>query len=52
MKFTRRQGEYLAFMHQYRLVNGRSPAEAEIANFFDVSAPSAHQMVVSWRARG
>ena len=52
MTFTRRQGEYLAFMHQYRLVNGRAPAESEIAGFFGVSAPSAHQMVVSLDKKG
>lgn len=52
MKFTRRQGEYLSFMHQYRLVQGRSPAESEIANFIGVSAPSAHQMIVSLERKG
>lgn len=49
---TRRQAEYLAFIAQYRDLLGASPSEGDIAHFFGVSAPSAHQMVVTLEAKG
>src|ERR1700748_451980 len=44
--FTPRQGQYLAFIHAYTLVNGRPPAEADMIRFFQVTPPSVHQMVL------
>ena len=43
--FTAKQGQYLAFIHAYTLVNGRPPAEADMQRFFRVTPPSIHQMV-------
>lgn len=43
--FTARQGEYLAFIHAYTTLNRRPPAVADIADYFDVSPPSAQAMV-------
>jgi hypothetical protein len=34
--FTPRQGQYLAFIHAYTLVNGRPPAQADIQRFFQL----------------
>ena len=45
--FTPRQGQYLAFIHAYTLVNGRPPAEADMMRFFRVTPPSVHQMVLN-----
>lgn len=45
--FTERQGQYLAFIHAYTLVNSRPPAEADRQRFFRVSAPVVHQMVLT-----
>ena len=45
--FTARQGQYLAFIHAYTLVNGRPPAQAEIQRFFQVTPPSVHQMLLT-----
>jgi len=45
-KFTEKQGQYLSFIFNYMKVNGRSPAEADIQNYFKVSPPTVHQMVV------
>jgi hypothetical protein len=45
--FTPKQGQYLAFIHAYTLVNGRPPAEADMMRFFRVTPPSVHQMVIS-----
>jgi DNA-binding MarR family transcriptional regulator len=50
--FTPRQGQYLAFIHAYTLVNGRPPAEADIMRFFRVTPPSVHQMVLSLEKAG
>ena len=46
-EFTPRQGQYLAFIHAYTLVNGRPPAEADMQRFFRLTPPSVHQMVVT-----
>jgi DNA-binding MarR family transcriptional regulator len=45
--FTPRQGQYLAFIHAYTLVNGRAPAQADIQRFFQVTPPSVHQMLLT-----
>jgi DNA-binding MarR family transcriptional regulator len=45
--FTPRQGQYLAFIHAYTLVNGRPPAQADIQRFFQVTPPSVHQMLLT-----
>ena len=50
--FTKRQGEYLAFLHLYSLLNKRPPAEADFQAYFGVSAPAAHQMLISLQNRG
>jgi len=44
-RFTELQGQYLAFIHAYALINGRAPAEADMQHFFGVTAPSVHNMV-------
>ena len=41
--FTDKQGQYLALIYTYALLNRQSPAEAD---FFCVTAPSVHQMIV------
>jgi DNA-binding MarR family transcriptional regulator len=50
--FTPKQGQYLAFIHAYTLVNGRPPAEADMQRFFRVTPPSVHQMVVALEQAG
>ena len=50
--FTPRQGQYLAFIRAYTLVNGRPPAEADMQQFFRVTSPSVHQMVVTLERAG
>src|SRR4051795_12552323 len=50
--FTARQGQFLAFIHAYTLVNGRPPAEADMIRFFRVTPPSVHQMVLSLEKAG
>src|SRR6202162_5401943 len=50
--FTPKQGQYLAFIHAYTLVLGRSPAEADLQRFFRVTPPSVHQMVLTLERSG
>jgi DNA-binding MarR family transcriptional regulator len=51
-RFTETQGQYLAFIHAYALVNGRPPAEADLQRFFGVTPPSVHNMIVELERRG
>ncbi len=51
-RFTAKQGQYLAFIYMYALVNGRPPAEADMQRFFEVTPPSVHQMVVQLERLG
>jgi DNA-binding MarR family transcriptional regulator len=50
--FTEKQGQYLAFIWTYGLLNGRSPAERDIQRFFGVTAPTVHQMVLTLERAG
>ena len=45
-RFTKRQGEYLAFIHAYMLVNKCAPAQSDIQYYFGVSSAAVHQMMV------
>ena len=49
---TERQGQFLAYLHQYRLVNGCAPAEADMERFFQITAPRVHSMVLTLERRG
>jgi Mn-dependent DtxR family transcriptional regulator len=44
--FTHRQGQFLAFIHLYRRLHKRGPAELDMVKFFRVTPPSVHGMVV------
>jgi len=50
--YTQRQGQVLAYIHQYSILNGRAPAEADMQRFFCVTPPSVHQMVLTLERRG
>jgi hypothetical protein len=52
LRFTDRQGQYLAFIHAYTLVNGRPPGRADIQHFFRITPPSVHQMLLSLERDG
>jgi repressor LexA len=51
-RFTKKQGQYLAFIYYYTKINERAPSEADMENYFGVTAPSVHQMVVTLEAKG
>jgi Mn-dependent DtxR family transcriptional regulator len=50
--YTDKQGQYLAFIYYYNKIHGRAPAEAEMQQYFRVSPPSVHQMILTLEARG
>jgi DNA-binding MarR family transcriptional regulator len=50
--FSKKQGQYLAFIHYYTKINGRPPAEADMQAYFRVTPPSVHQMVLGLVAKG
>jgi len=51
-KFTEKQGQYLAFIHTYILLNRRPPAEADMEGYFRVTPPSVHRMILELERRG
>ena len=51
-RWTTRQGQYLAFMYAYTRVNGQPPAEADLQRYFEVTPPTAHQMVLTLERGG
>jgi DNA-binding MarR family transcriptional regulator len=51
-RFTEKQGQYLAFIHTYAVLNRRPPAEADMQAFFGVTPPSVHRMIVDLEQRG
>ena len=44
-RFTEKQGQYLAFIYTYALLNRQPPSEADFQRFFRVTPPSVHQMI-------
>lgn len=49
---TERQGQFLAFIHQYGILNGCAPSEADMQRYFQVTPPSVHTMVLTLERRG
>ncbi len=45
--FTPKQGQYLAFIHLYTRLHRRPPAETDMQQYFRVTPPSVHQMVLT-----
>ncbi len=50
--FTAKQGQYLAFIHYYTNIHGRSPAEADLQRYFKVSPPVVHAMILTLERQG
>ena len=51
-RFTAKQSQYLAFIYYYTKIHDRAPAEADLQEYFKVSPPSVHQMVLTLQTRG
>ena len=52
IEFTKKQGQYLAFIHTYTKMHRKPPAEADIRAYFRTSAPAVHQMIVTLAEKG
>ena len=50
--FTPKQGQYLAYIHLYTRLHRRPPAETDMQQYFRVSPPSVHQMVLTLERAG
>jgi len=50
--FTPKQGQYLAYIHLYTRLHRRPPAETDMQEYFRVSPPSVHQMVITLERAG
>jgi DNA-binding MarR family transcriptional regulator len=51
-KNLHRQAEYLAYIHLYTRLHRRPPAETDMQEYFRVSPPSVHQMVLTLERAG
>ena len=52
MKFTSKQGQYLAFIYCYTKIHRQPPAERDMQMYFRVTAPSIHQMILTLEKKG
>jgi DNA-binding MarR family transcriptional regulator len=50
--YTERQGQFLAYINQYSILNGCAPAEGDMQRFFQITPPSVHSMVLTLERRG
>ncbi|WP_346283342.1 MarR family transcriptional regulator [Bradyrhizobium sp. CW4] len=50
--FTPTQGQYPAFIHLYTWLHRRPPTETDMQEYFRVSPPSVHQMVLTLERAG
>ena len=51
-QFSERQGQYLAFIYAYTQVNKRPPAQADLQQYFEVTPPTVHQMLLTLERLG
>ncbi|HEY6852472.1 MAG TPA: hypothetical protein VI320_40455 [Terracidiphilus sp.] len=50
--FTKKQGQYLAFIYNYSKIHGRAPAESDLQQYFQTSPPTVHQMIKTLELNG
>jgi Mn-dependent DtxR family transcriptional regulator len=50
--YTDKQGQYLAFIYYYGKIHGCPTAESEMQQYFRVSPPSVHQMILTLETHG
>ena len=52
VNYTAKQGQYLAFIYYYTKIHRRAPAESDLQEYFEVSPPSVHQMILNLEKEG
>ena len=50
--FTKKQGQYLAFIYNYSKIHGRAPAEMDLQQYIQTTPPSVHQMIKTLELSG
>ena len=50
--YTKKQGQYLAFIHYYTKLHGQPPAEHDMQRYFQATPPTVHNMVTTLHKRG
>lgn len=50
--YTKKQGQYLAFIHYYTKIHGRPPAEHDLQRYFRTTPPTVHNMIKTLHGRG
>jgi repressor LexA len=50
--YTAKQGQYLAFIYCYQKIHRQAPAEADLQQYFRVSPPSIHDMILRLEEQG
>ena len=50
--FTAKQGQYLAFIHNYAKIHRCPPAESDLQYYFRVSPPAIHDMIKTLERNG
>lgn len=51
-QFTKKQGQYLAYIFHYTKINRKAPAESDIQRYFRVTPPTVHQMILKLEEKG
>lgn len=52
VKYTEKEGQYLAFIYNYSKIHGRPPAQWELLRYFQVTPPTVHQMILKLEKKG
>jgi DNA-binding MarR family transcriptional regulator len=52
VRFTEKQGQYLAFIYNYSKIHGRAPAEADLERYFKTRPPTIHHMILKLEQKG
>jgi hypothetical protein len=50
--FTKKQGQYLAFIYNYSKIHRCAPAESDFQQYFRTTPPTVHQMIKTLELRG
>jgi hypothetical protein len=50
--FTKKQGQYLAYIHYYSKIHRQPPPESDLQRYFQTTPPSVHQMINTLQLNG
>ena len=50
--YTKKQGQYLAFIYYYTKIHGRPPAERDMQMYFRTTPPAVHSMIKKLHEHG